>query len=170
VLSFNFSYGLDKFGNTRKIIIFEFEKSSIINSDIQSLQYSVHTYDLNELREMATQTANLNDSSLQERKVIIRRRAAAIKKYALVRAKGNCEACEQAAPFFTTEGSPFLEVHHLNRLSDGGLDHPKNVAAICPNCHRRVHYSVEAISYNNFLKQKITIKEENINEKTKQYK
>ncbi|MFC1652495.1 HNH endonuclease [Planctomycetota bacterium] len=37
----------------------------------------------------------------------------------------------------------FLEVHHLFRLADDGPDIPDNVAAICPNCHRELHYGAD---------------------------
>jgi Predicted restriction endonuclease len=54
------------------------------------------------------------------------------------RAKGICELCEQPAPF-ETDGKPFLEVHHIVSLKDGGLDSVRNTSALCPNCHRKVH-------------------------------
>jgi hypothetical protein len=41
-----------------------------------------------------------------------------------------------------TEG-PNLEPHHIRRLADGGPDHPRWVAALCPTCHRRVHHGVD---------------------------
>jgi 5-methylcytosine-specific restriction protein A len=25
-------------------------------------------------------------------------------------------------------------------MSDGGIDHPRHVAALCPTCHREIHY------------------------------
>jgi 5-methylcytosine-specific restriction protein A len=39
---------------------------------------------------------------------------------------------------------PFLEVHHIIPLSEGGTDDLKNTAALCPNCHRAVHYANNA--------------------------
>jgi 5-methylcytosine-specific restriction protein A len=27
-------------------------------------------------------------------------------------------------------------------------DHPENVAALCPNCHRKAHYAVNATAFN----------------------
>jgi hypothetical protein len=56
------------------------------------------------------------------------------------RAKGVCEACRERAPFSKDDGSPFLETHHLVRLADGGPDKVENAVAVCPNCHRRLHY------------------------------
>ncbi|MBY7795370.1 HNH endonuclease [Vibrio fluvialis] len=51
-----------------------------------------------------------------------------------------CECCGEDAPFKTSSGEPFLEVHHLIRLMDNELDTVENCAGICPNCHRRLHY------------------------------
>ena len=34
---------------------------------------------------------------------------------------------------------PYCEVHHTTRLSDCGLSHPMQGAAVCPNCHRHIH-------------------------------
>ncbi|HVG57635.1 MAG TPA: HNH endonuclease [Hyalangium sp.] len=39
-------------------------------------------------------------------------------------------------------GSPYLEVHHKKFLARGGVDTVKNARALCPNCHRKVHYEM----------------------------
>lgn len=60
----------------------------------------------------------------------------------LIRAKGYCEDCKNPAPFNRrSDNSPYLEVHHIKRLSDGGEDTVANAVALCPNCHRRAHYA-----------------------------
>ena len=61
--------------------------------------------------------------------------------WVLARAQGRCELCGAAAPFVRTSGEPFLEVHHVRPLSDGGSDTVTNAAGVCPNCHRRCHHS-----------------------------
>jgi len=59
----------------------------------------------------------------------------------LVRAAGVCETCKKPAPFKRAkDNSPYLEVHHIIRLADGGFDNTDNAIAICPNCHREAHY------------------------------
>ena len=60
--------------------------------------------------------------------------------WVLLIAKGVCEACEKPAPFFAADGDPFLEVHHVRPLGEGGPDVPDNAIAICPNCHRQLHF------------------------------
>lgn len=59
--------------------------------------------------------------------------------YALERAKGFCQLCDQPAPFKNKIGDPFLEVHHVVPLSKGGTDTYDNVVALRPNCHRQIH-------------------------------
>lgn len=62
----------------------------------------------------------------------------------LERAAGKCETCEAPAPFVTVDGEPFLEVHHVRPLSEGGPDTIDNACACCPNCHRQLHLGMNA--------------------------
>lgn len=57
---------------------------------------------------------------------------------------GKCESCTLAAPFTGNDGLPYLEVHHVKQLADGGSDSTSNAVALCPNCHREMHYGVNA--------------------------
>ncbi|WP_440970915.1 HNH endonuclease [Peribacillus frigoritolerans] len=152
-IGYHYFNGPDAQGLQRQMIRFEFQRAeNMVEDDGANQDTSVTSSDLSELRRLATQAVAIDrTASTQERKVIVRRRAAAIKKYALVRSNGICEACNDPAPFTTPDGTPFLEVHHLTRLSDGGMDSTENVAAICPNCHRRAHYSSDADAYNQRL-------------------
>lgn len=59
----------------------------------------------------------------------------------LKRADGACERCGEDAPFLrANDGTPYLEIHHWIPLSEGGEDTVENAGALCPNCHREVHY------------------------------
>ncbi|MDF2383077.1 HNH endonuclease [Nostoc ellipsosporum NOK] len=59
----------------------------------------------------------------------------------LARANGRCERCGNPAPFSRkSDGSPYLEVHHKETLASGGDDTVANAIALCPNCHRRMHF------------------------------
>ena len=60
--------------------------------------------------------------------------------WVLREAAGNCENCGSAAPFKRLSGEPFLEVHHVRPLGEGGPDTTDNAAACCPNCHRKLHF------------------------------
>jgi 5-methylcytosine-specific restriction enzyme A len=59
----------------------------------------------------------------------------------LFRANGKCEKCLSPAPFDRrSDGSPYLEVHHVKQLALGGEDTVENAIGLCPNCHRKSHY------------------------------
>ncbi len=64
----------------------------------------------------------------------------------LVRANSRCESCGDEAPFVRDNGTPFLEVHHVVYLSDGGSDRQENALACCPNCHRAFHFADDRIT------------------------
>lgn len=61
---------------------------------------------------------------------------------AIIRASGACEmpGCT-LPPIEKADGTRYLEVHHITTLSNGGDDTLENVAALCPHCHRTLHYS-----------------------------
>lgn len=68
----------------------------------------------------------------------------AVKAWILQQSKGICESCDEEAPFYLNDGSPYLEVHHVVPLSSAGADTISNCVALCPNCHRALHYSQNA--------------------------
>lgn len=61
--------------------------------------------------------------------------------WVLFEADGVCEACGRDAPFLRSDETPYLEVHHVRWLADGGPDTTDNAIALCPNCHRKLHSS-----------------------------
>ena len=67
--------------------------------------------------------------------------------FVMKRASGICECCLAPAPFFKPGGAPYLEVHHVDSLGEGGRDMIENAVAVCPNCHRECHHgeSCEAL-------------------------
>lgn len=67
-------------------------------------------------------------------------RDARVKAWILKMAKGICECCNQEAPFNGPDGRPYLEVHHVRKLAEKGPDSTENAVAVCPNCHRELHY------------------------------
>lgn len=67
-----------------------------------------------------------------------------VKAWVLQQARNNCELCGNEAPFMNEHDEWYLELHHVCRLVDGGPDTVENAVALCPNCHRRLHYSADA--------------------------
>jgi hypothetical protein len=79
-----------------------------------------------------------------------------VRAFVLNLADGRCEACEMLAPFEDAYGDLFLEVHHLNFLANGGSDTVENAVAVCPNCHRRLHYSIDREAYRTSIQRKLS--------------
>ena len=75
--------------------------------------------------------------------------------YAKKRASGYCECCDKTAPFKNSDNSPFLETHHLVPLAYGGNDLIDNVCAVCPICHRMLHYCDNRIILTDEIKNKL---------------
>lgn len=139
----------------RKAILFELApleafssaaEENLTESTVQELMKDT----VDELRRKAL-ADSANHRTPVERRALVRMRSRAVRLYVLQRANGKCEGCGAAAPFTTVDGRPYLEPHHIRRLTDGGPDNPRWVAGICPNCHRRAHYSVDAAEYNTKL-------------------
>lgn len=84
-----------------------------------------------------------------------RQRSELVRRYASLRTRGTCEGCGSPAPFVDDHGNGFLEVHHIFRLANDGIDEPGNVAAVCPNCHRRAHYSADRLAFQATLAAKV---------------
>jgi 5-methylcytosine-specific restriction protein A len=79
----------------------------------------------------------------------------AVKRWVLQVAAGSCEGCLQPAPFFDCDGFPYLEVHHVMPLASNGSDRICNAVALCPNCHRRCHYSSDRDEFKLALYERI---------------
>ncbi len=64
-------------------------------------------------------------------------RSAATRRAVLVRSGGQCESprCTGMPAELTRRGQPILDVDHIQDLAKGGEDHPRNMVALCPNCH-----------------------------------
>jgi 5-methylcytosine-specific restriction protein A len=156
--------GLDKKGKSRRVIFFELipikeiDNYDPITDEDKTTIANLENSSLAELRKKALQRS-VPSSTPVERKIQIWKASQAIKLYAKKRAQGICEGCGNPAPFVKIDDSPYLEVHHINRLSDGGPDDPFWVAAICPNCHRRSHYSKDRREFNSSLKNLVQKKE-----------
>jgi len=92
----------------------------------------------------------------QQATVVQHQRSPKVAAWVLQQAKGSCDACDQPAPFTQTSGLPYLEIHHLRRLADGGSDTVTNTVALCPNCHREAHYGQNSAAVIEDLYRKIS--------------
>lgn len=78
-----------------------------------------------------------------------------VKSWVLRHSNGVCEGCGGRAPFVGIDGAPFLEVHHMKPLADGGSDRISNAVALCPNCHRRCHSSVDREAFSEQIYERV---------------
>ena len=134
-------------GNQRKVWMFPLElkdgkpvrvNDTVIKKLQETKQKSLRKLNTKQIKRLAESKKETAQSyRITETKSI--ERDEYIKLYALERADGNCQLCDKPAPFLKKNGSPYLEVHHINYLANNGSDTIDNVAALCPNCHRKMH-------------------------------
>ncbi|MXV35138.1 MULTISPECIES: HNH endonuclease signature motif containing protein [unclassified Saccharibacter] len=143
----------DAQGNLRKAIVFTLIPQDYVSKKVKSLtiqapdQTPLHT-----LREKAFKAVAVPELKSKHTPGTVFSRSKAIRDYILARAEGKCEHCQRPAPFLTVQGYPYLEAHHILRLTDGGPDHPKSIIALCPNCHREAHFgNQQELLKNKFL-------------------
>jgi 5-methylcytosine-specific restriction enzyme A len=145
----------DRYQNMRKAIIFqlvpvdEIEIAPLAQKEIEQLDLEGKS--LSELRTLALAAAATPAAPQKEARRTYFVRSEKVKAYVLKRAAGRCEACKSNAPFSKKDGSPYLEPHHIKRISDGGPDHPAFVGAVCPTCHRRIHHGSDGTKINGDL-------------------
>lgn len=70
-------------------------------------------------------------------------RSEIVRRNVLQRAAGRCEHCGREG-FLMASGQIYLETHHVIPLCEDGPDIESNVAALCPEDHRKAHFSVDA--------------------------
>jgi 5-methylcytosine-specific restriction protein A len=143
--------GKDLDGNIRKTI--EFHLVPTNGEGLFNIVLPVSPYaTLSELKRRAYEAASqATQSTIKDAKKIYYQRSEKVKEYVLARSKGKCERCKVNAPFAKPNGVFYLEPHHIRKISDGGPDHPRWIAALCPNCHREAHFGMFAKDLNNKL-------------------
>ena len=96
--------------------------------------------DFPENRRQRLETAPKKPSVVQVTRAEFRRNGDVVAEV-MIRAIGVCEECGCNAPFFrASDGTQYLEIHHILPLSEGGDDTVENALALCPNCHRKKHF------------------------------
>jgi 5-methylcytosine-specific restriction enzyme A len=153
--------GTDGTGNQRHTIVFELVPAEAIGTPVgegdEVAEASLTNASNEELRRIA-ESSIMAEATPHDRQRSSRRQGQALREYVLRRANGTCEGCGNSAPFVTAKGIPFLELHYLRRGSDVGPESPAWVAALCPNCHKRVHRSVDAAEYNRQILERLSIR------------
>ena len=89
---------------------------------------------------------------VSRRKILYYDRDPNIVAGALLYADGICQGCNTKGPFKRdSDGKDYLEVHHIQPLSEGGSDSFDNVCALCPNCHKLLHLGKKDDSYKKIM-------------------
>ncbi len=146
-----------KVANEIKKFIKDWSKGAFLKINEKAIRKS----SISEIRNLAL--AASNEKLLPQKATVFRRnRSRLISRYALRRADGICEGCDNKAPFIRPDGSPYLVTHHPIPVSQNGNDHPENIIALCPNCHERAHHSIDAARFNKGLIKIITTKEKKL--------
>ncbi len=151
----------DREGNERDAVVFRLlpAGSTHLSKDVtDEVTAGDLALPIDELRLRAL-ASSMSVAPSTERRSTYRIRSKDVKAYALARSGGKCECCDKQAPFKTKKGVPYLEVHHMDRVADDGPDNPEAVAAICPNCHTRIHFGEDGDEVNRKLKSKTLLKE-----------
>jgi predicted HNH restriction endonuclease len=60
--------------------------------------------------------------------------------------------------FYRDDNTPYLEVHHVMPLGEGGDDTLENAAALCPLCHRELHFGKLRLQKRAVLRREISRK------------
>jgi len=136
----------DEDGNSRSVWVFPLRRTDSSTPIIPKVELDktferklkrASTLALDELKSRASKSQSKPGSRVATTTTY--QRDPNVVNYTLKRANGVCELCEQPAPFIKRNGEPYLEVHHVEQLSNGGNDTIENAVALCPNCHRKMH-------------------------------
>jgi 5-methylcytosine-specific restriction protein A len=142
---------IDREGNDRSAIVFELRPLTAVVEKMEESTIAEPLRPIEELRLLAKAATIVSEATRSTGIRNVYQRSQDVRNYVLARARGRCEGCKASAPFIRKNGTPYLEPHHIRRLSDGGPDDPCFVIALCPNCHRRVHAGIDGDSYNSTL-------------------
>lgn len=111
---------------------------NIINESYEKKEKKAKRLSDKELQEKAKESQSVK-TSVRTTTTQTYERNAFVTEFAKRRAKGICQLCNEPAPFNNKTGEPYLETHNIQWLSRGGSDTIDNTAALCPNCHKKMH-------------------------------
>lgn len=142
----------DKNNDIRDAIVFELRRAGDVVINIDQIEPILPDaeVDLEELRRRAFEAAEPTPERVPAQRSVFAR-SQDVRDYVLARAGGECEHCRRPGPFVRPNGSLYIECHHVHRLSDGGPDSPCNVIGVCPDCHRRAHFGIDRVEFNQLL-------------------
>lgn len=147
----------DRERNDRDAFVFELQPMEAVQK-VGEGDVALPNSSLRELRSRAVDAARVVPATKTAIATVFER-SRLICTYVYARAEGLCEHCEAPAPFTRLNGTPYLEAHHIRRLTDGGPDDPRHMIAVCPNCHRRAHFGDDRDVVNQRMQEAVNQKE-----------
>ncbi|MDE5966863.1 MAG: HNH endonuclease [Lachnospiraceae bacterium] len=114
-----------------------------IQTSDEELTKVIQKISMQELEKLARSSSKRNPE-VREIKTKQYNRSVFVSAYTKRRAGKYCELCGEMAPFLDKDGNPYLEIHHVVWLSNGGEDSINNTVALCPNCHKKMHIVQES--------------------------
>ncbi|WP_084637752.1 MULTISPECIES: HNH endonuclease [unclassified Paracoccus (in: a-proteobacteria)] len=148
----------DTEGRMRNAIVFELSPFEAVAGVPDDVTIDDTAGDLTDLRRRAIE-ASRSVPAQGQRLTTVYERSKLICSYVFARANGTCEFCSSPAPFLRANGVPYLEAHHIHKLTDGGPDDPRTMIGICPNCHRRAHSAADRDQVNAAMLQAVQTRE-----------
>lgn len=119
----------------------------------------VNGYTPEELEYLKNKNQNFNYSDVKDKGKSISQRVPTDERIKLTRfqqTEYRCESDESHITFSTEKHPNFLEGHHHIPLSaqrvfpNINLDCIENMVALCPNCHKKIHYATDYEKYEMF--------------------
>lgn len=110
---------------------------SVLNQEFEQAVNKEIAKPLTQLKKKAVKKASRPAVSVVQAKIY--HRDPIIAAYVKKRANGHCQLCGGNAPFNDQNGDPYLECHHIDWISKGGMDSVDNCVVLCPNCHKKMH-------------------------------
>ena len=104
----------------------------------EAIEWLARRVDLGQVLKLARSPVGSPDR--RETQSMVFERNPWVRKFARLRSDGHCEMpdCDYVG-FEKPDGTPYIEVHHIQSMADQGDDVIENVAAICPDHHAQAH-------------------------------
>lgn len=128
------------------------EEEEVLFKKEEHISQRTRKFSISELKEK-TENNKINKVKSATIKTYIR--DSLVKEYTKLLANGYCQLCGNKAPFKDSYGNPYLEIHHIIWLSNGGKDTIENTVALCPNCHRKMHIINAKEDIEKLLRKKV---------------
>ncbi len=114
----------------------QFRLFSIENEEKSTIEETLHSKITKRIKEID----EVNKKGKEKKQIVYERYERDQELNKLIK-KSRGEKCQICGYFFQMKnGEKYVECHHLEHLSEGGLDVSKNILVLCANHHRQFHF------------------------------